>query len=130
MKFPCVPRKRRPARRTRRLAALVPANEGLEARPLLASFRWAADVSGDFNTPANWLDANNQPGVPGASDDATVGFGDVTVTSAQPNSVHSLTSSGTLAITANTLTLGAASTTAGLALSGGIINGAGTLTVA
>src|SRR5207244_3617773 len=54
---------------------------------------------------------------------------DVTVTSAQNNSVHSVASSGTLAVTANTFTLGAPSTTSGLALSGGTINGAGPLTV-
>src|SRR4051794_22072100 len=123
MRFPLSTRSERPARLTRRRAALMPRAEGLEARTLLAAFRWAADVSGGFNTPGNWRDANDQPGVPGANDDATVGFADVTVTSAQVNALHSLSSAGTLAITAGTLTVGADSTTAALALSGGTLAG-------
>src|SRR5205814_8044301 len=88
LRFSRVRRTDRTAHRTRRLAVLRPSVEGLEARALLAAFHWAADVSGDFNAPANWLDANNQPGVPGANDDATIGFADVTVSSAQDHDLH------------------------------------------
>src|SRR5438874_3726967 len=124
MRFSRVRRTDRTAHRTRRLAVLRPSVEGLEARALLAAFHWAADVSGNFNTPGNWRDANDQPGVPGANDDATIGFADVTVSSAEDHDLHSLTSSGTLAITAGTLTVAEDSTTAGLTLSGGAFGGA------
>src|SRR4051794_21136360 len=94
MRFSRIRRTDHLARRTRRLAALRPSAEALEGRALLAAFHWAADVSGPFNDPGNWRDANDEPGIPGANDDATIGFADVTVTSAENHDLHSLTSSG------------------------------------
>ncbi len=63
----------------RRRGARAPARfppGALEDRRLLATFTWAIGGEGMFNDPANWVDQNGQPGVPGPNDDAVVGAGD------------------------------------------------------
>ncbi len=79
--------------------------EGLESRRLLATFHWASNVDGSFSNPANWLDQNNQPGVPGAGDDATVGFSGIKVTVGSSAALNSLQSSGTVEVAGGTLSL-------------------------
>src|SRR5690242_20109661 len=63
--------------------------EQLEDRTLPSTFY--AQASGDFDNPATWLDQNNNPGVPGASDIAIINTSGITVTSGVNNTVGSLT---------------------------------------
>ena len=45
-----------------------------------ASYSWAAAVDGSWFDASKWKDQNNQPGVPGCGDNASIGFGGITVT--------------------------------------------------
>ena len=49
--------------------------ETLEAREVPATIQWAAAVSGDFNTGANWIGGV----VPGNTDVANIPFAGITV---------------------------------------------------
>src|SRR5262245_44029849 len=69
-----------------------PVIEELEARVVLSTFHWLDAVSGDFNDAAKWADQDNNPGVPGAGDDASISFSGITVTSSVDNSISRLTS--------------------------------------
>ncbi len=98
-------------RRTRRLGL-----EHLEKRALLSTFTWVSDVDGSFLDPSKWRDQNGNSGVPGPSDNAQIGFGNITVTVPSSVAVNSLSDSATLHIeTGATLTLAnaAASSTIG-----------------
>ena len=74
----------------------------LTDRCLMSSFQWASDESGGWNNAANWVDQNDDPGVPGPNDDATISFSDVTVTSSQGNTVGSLNDFGALSLSGGT----------------------------
>jgi hypothetical protein len=74
-----------------------PALEALEDRWLPSTFTWFQPVDGNFNDPSLWRDQNNNPGVPGPGDDATIPGG-ITVTMSQSNTVNSLNSSASLEI--------------------------------
>ncbi|HZU36928.1 MAG TPA: hypothetical protein VFA18_13500, partial [Gemmataceae bacterium] len=76
-----------------------------EDRVLLSTFSWAADVSGDFNAASNWNGPNNTHAVPGPGDDASIGWGDITVTVSGSTSVQNLNSAATLDLTAGSLSL-------------------------
>ena len=57
----------RPDRGKTRRRALLMSRVGLEPledRCLMSSFHWASDVSGDFNSAANWVDQSDNPGRP------------------------------------------------------------------
>ena len=77
------------------------APEGLEPRVLLSTIAWAADVSGDWDNPAMWTGG----AVPGPSDDAVIGFSDITVThdTSASDTVDSVTCAATLDITSGSL---------------------------
>ncbi len=61
--------------RRRALARVPLALEPLEDRRLLSTFTWTGTDSNDFNDSNNWVDQNNQPGIPGPSDDAVIDTG-------------------------------------------------------
>ncbi|MDP7449612.1 MAG: hypothetical protein QF689_13555 [Candidatus Latescibacteria bacterium] len=86
------------------------------------------DGAGDsnWNSALNW----DTDTVPGAGDDAVINFGGglvVTVNTAE--SVNSVTCNDALTLSANTLTIAAASTINDFSQSGGTLNGAGTVTL-
>ena len=58
--------RRRGCAKSRRRVALraLSGLEALEDRCLMSSFQWASDVSGNWNNAANWVDQNDNPGVP------------------------------------------------------------------
>jgi phage baseplate assembly protein gpV len=86
-----------------------PTLEALEDRRLPATFTWALSGSGDFNAAANWRDQNNNPGVPGANDDAVVppSSTPITITSSSSNTVNSLllNADATLTVAGGTFTV-------------------------
>ncbi len=112
---------RRDRGKARRRAAFLSLSglEALEDRCLLSSFQWASDSSGNWNTAANWVDQNGNPGIPGANDDATIGFTDVTVASSQSNTVGSLNDLGSLSLSGGTFAVAADSSVAQLTLAAG-----------
>lgn len=73
--------------------------EELEDRRLLSTFNWILNADGAFNNAANWRDAGNNPGVPGATDDAIIGITGINVTSSTSAAVNSLLCSATLTVT-------------------------------
>ena len=112
----------RPDRGKTRRRALLMSRVGLEPledRCLMSSFHWASDVSGDFNSAANWVDQSDNPGVPGPNDDATIGYSGVTVTSSQSNTVGSLNDEGALALTGGTFAVANDSSVAQLTVAAG-----------
>lgn len=80
-----------------------PALEALEARWMPASFAWILRGDGDFNVPGNWRDQHNNPGVPGAGDDATIPGG-IVVTSSTSNTVNTV-NAGQLRVAAGTFAI-------------------------
>ncbi len=113
--------RRRGCAKSRRRAVLMSLSglETLEDRCLLSSFEWASDVSGNWNNAANWVDQNDNPGVPGPNDDATISYSDVTVTSSQSNTVGSLNDFGALSLTAGTFGVATDSSLAQLTVAAG-----------
>ncbi len=99
--------------------------EQLETRLAPAVIQWANNISGDFNTGANWVGGV----VPAAGDDAVINFAGVTVTSSNNNTVLRISCTGTFAINGGTFTIDSTSTTSSFNLTGGALAGAGTLTV-
>ncbi len=103
----------------------------LEDRTMLSSVSWINPAGGDWNTGSNW----NTGSVPGASDDVTIDLSPgITVTHSQDDadSVNTLTLAGadTLSLSNGSLSIESASTIDGpLNLTGGTLEGAGTLTV-
>jgi hypothetical protein len=74
-----------------------PALEVLEDRWLPSTFTWFKSVDGNFNDPSMWRDQNDDPGVPGPGDDASIGGG-ITVTMSASSTVNSLISAALLEI--------------------------------
>jgi hypothetical protein len=89
---------------------LVPAAEWLEARRLLTSYQWDGGSSGDFDVAANWVDANNNHAVPGASDDISISGG-ATVIVTGTAAVNTITADSheTIDVTGGTFTVNNAS---------------------
>jgi hypothetical protein len=72
---------------------------------LLSTITWASNVSGDWDNPAMWIGG----AVPGPSDDAIVGFSDITVTVSGSDSAGSLNSEAGISVNNGSLTLSSAS---------------------
>jgi hypothetical protein len=103
---------------------LRPRLEQLEDRVLPSTVNWINPAGGNWDTASNWQDAvTGANHVPGPTDDAVIGFDSIAVT--HPNSVsdsvHSLTSQATLAVSNGTLLFAADSSTKGLSLTGGTV---------
>ncbi len=116
---PSFTRRLRGKARRRALLMSFSGMEALEDRCLLSSFHWASDSSGDWNNAANWVDQDDNPGVPGPNDDATIGYSGVTVTSRQSNTVGSLDDDGSLSLTGGTFAVGSDSSLAQLTVAAG-----------
>src|SRR5262249_25500991 len=98
--------------------------EVLEDRTAPSTVNWINPAGGNWNTASNWQDAaTGASRVPGATDDAVIGFAGIVVThsSTASDSVHSLKSLGTLTVSGGALVFGADSSTQGLSLSGGTV---------
>jgi hypothetical protein len=107
--------------------------EVLEGRALPSTVTWINPGGGDWDTAANWLDGTTGTNhVPGPAEDAVIDTPGITVTHSSffsSDSVHSLTSAATLAVSNGTLSIAADSEVDSLNLSGGTLTGAGTLTI-
>ena len=105
--------------------------ELLEDRLTPATVNWINSSGGDWNTAGNWQDDQGVHRVPGAGDDTVINFSGITVTHSTTaiNSINSLNSKANVSIANGTLSIASASTTTDFTLSGGILTGAGTLTV-
>jgi hypothetical protein len=93
---------------------------------------WINPNGGDWDTAANWSDDQGVHRLPGPADDAVINFAGITVTHSSffmTDSVNSLTSAATVAISGGTLTLATASDVPALSFSDGTLNGAGNLTI-
>lgn len=90
-----------PTRTRRSPLALEP----LEDRRLPATFTWVQNAGGDFNNAANWRDENNNPGVPGANDDAVINTTGINVTSSTSNTVNSLLCGAQLTLLGGTFSI-------------------------
>src|SRR5579884_3602341 len=90
-------RRSRKARPNRRLLL-----EALEDRVLPSTVTWVASGGGDWGTAANW-----SPGLPGPADDVVIpALSGATIThSTGTDTVHSITSGSTIALTGGTLTV-------------------------
>ncbi len=103
----------------------------LEPRTLLSTVNWINAAGGDWDTGSNWSTGS----MPGASDNVTIDLSPgVTVTHSQndADSVNDLTVAGadTLSFSSGSLSIESASTIDGtLNLTGGTLEGAGTLTI-
>jgi hypothetical protein len=91
--------RRRPGRSTFR-----PSIESLEGRTVLSTFHWYQSVDGDFGDASRWRDQNNNPGVPGPNDDASIP-GSINVTSSVSRTVNSLSCGARFEITGGTFTI-------------------------
>jgi hypothetical protein len=117
-------RHRRPA--TRRLGTRLIV-ELLEDRLVPATVNWVGGVDFTWENAANW----STHALPGPADDVSINTPGITVThtSSDPVSIHSLSSVADLALSNGNFAIASASTTAALDLSGGVLTGAGNLTV-
>jgi hypothetical protein len=114
-----------------RRAALPLRLEALEERAVPATVTWVNPSGGDWDTAANWSDGTVSR-LPGPNDDAVIPTPGITVTHANGftfDSVRSLTSAATLALSGGTLEISAASEVSGLTQTGGALTGTGDLTV-
>src|SRR5262245_3289627 len=102
--------------------------ELLEKRNLLAVFWDGGAGTFDWNDALNW----NTDSLPGPADDVTIDVSNSVATiefTGGISSIKSLTCNENLAILTGTLDIAEASSTQQLSLSGGILGGAGTLTI-
>ncbi len=102
--------------------------EILEHRQLLAVDTWTNPSGGSWDAASNWSTGT----VPGPADDVVINVSGATPTvtiSSNVESVNSITASDPLVISGGGLTVAANSTISGLSMSGGILNGSGTVTV-
>jgi hypothetical protein len=86
-----------------------------------SAYTWAQAVDGNWFDASRWKDQNNQPGVPGCGDDATIGSGAVTVTIAGNACAHKLTDSARLVVPSGGLAVGVSSSTGELDLKPGTV---------
>jgi hypothetical protein len=109
----------RPTRSSRRQTThrpgLRPRVEALEDRVVPSTVTWINSAGGDWDTAANWQDNLGVNRLPGSGDDAVISYSGITVThsSAQTESVNSLTSRADLSISAGELDLGTGGTVSG-----------------
>ena len=86
-----------------------PALEALEERTLLATMLWDNPSGGDWDIATNWVNQANplDNHVPRSSDDAQINTAGITVTHSTTSidSVHSLSSSANLTISAGSLSV-------------------------
>jgi hypothetical protein len=82
--------------------AFRPLGIALEPRCLLSTFTWDINGDGDFNVAANWVNQDNQHGVPGPGDTAIINYGGITVSVNQSDAVDNLQSGAILKINGGT----------------------------
>jgi hypothetical protein len=118
-------RGRRAAQRPRTVRAR-PRVEALEDRTLPAVVTWISSISGAWDVGSNWSTGRK----PGAADDAVIDAPGLTVRhSTGADSVHSITSNGTLELSGGSLGVSSASTLNAFTLDGGTLAGLGDVTV-
>src|SRR5262249_2127590 len=100
--------------------------EALEDRTLPATVAWISSVSGAWDVGSNWSTGRK----PGAADDVVIDAPGLTVRhSTGADSVHSVTSNGTLELSGGSPSLSSASTLNAFTLDGGTLAGLGDVTV-
>jgi hypothetical protein len=99
----------------------------LEERTLLSTVTWINASGGDWDTPSNW----STDALPGPSDDVVINMPGITVThGGASDSVNSINSQASIALTVGTLSIASASTINGdLDISGATLNVTGDLVV-
>ena len=124
-------RRSHPRRKPNKL--FLPIWDSLEERRLLSTMTWVNSSGGDWDNPANWVNESNSSDhhVPTSSDDAVIDYSGITVTfsDGDSDSVNSLTSEATLAFSAGSLTIAAASQIENLTMSGGTLTASGGLSI-
>jgi hypothetical protein len=121
--------RRRHSLRNRRKAGSKLWLEVLEERTLPSTVNWIGG-SGDWDTPANWLDTStNTNHVPGATDDAVINTSGISVTHASgADSVNSVASTDAIVISGGSLSVAADSALTNAAVPDVLILSGGTLT--